>query len=347
LNKTVVLGFSGGARSTAAVSWLAKHHQATVVTVTLNLGQSGDMAELREHALAAGAIRAHVLDKRDEFARELVLPSLKAGALSDTRYPMITALTRPLIARTLVEIAAIEDASLIAHGATRRDRRRLAQPIATLNPSLGEIACAEEIGFAKALAAEAPARATQIDENLWGRTIGRRDDNGASDPDEALFKRTKRLEDTPGRPAHVEVEFERGAAVGINGVTMPFTEMIESLATIAGEHGVGRLDRIKVRADGSRSRAFYEAPAAVVLHLAHAELWRFVSSESQQRFDTAVSSSYVEAIDRGEWFDPLRIGLDAYVNATSEQMTGTIRVRLFKGAALVVGRSISNQKSEI
>jgi argininosuccinate synthase len=341
LNKTVVLGFSGGARSTAAVSWLAKHHQANVVTVTINLGQSGDMAELRDHALNAGAIRAHVLDKREEFARELVLPSLKAGALSDTRYPMATALSRPLIARTLVEIAKIENAKLVGHGATGRDRRRLAQPIATLDPSLTEIACAEEIGFAKELGPDAAAATSRIDDNLWGRTIGRRGDDGSTAPDEAFFKKTKRLDDTPARPAHVEVEFERGAAVGINGVTLPFMEMIESLATIAGEHGVGRLDRIKVRADGTRSRAFYEAPAAVVLHIAHAELWRFVSSESQQRFDSAVSSSYVEAIDRGEWFDPLRIGLDAYVNATSEQMTGTIRVRLFKGAAQVVGRKTS------
>jgi len=346
--KTVVLAFSGGARSTAAVAWLATHHHAEVVTVTINLGQSGDLAEIREHALSAGAVRAHVLDQRDAFARELVLPSLKAGALSDTRYPMATALSRPLIARSLVEIAAIEGAKIVSHGATGRDRRRLAQPIATLDPSLTEIACAEEIGFAALLAPEVGAAASRIDDNLWGRTIGRRDDDGSAEPEDALFKRTRRLDDTPARPAHVEVEFERGAAVGINGVTLPFMEMIESLATIAGEHGVGRLDRIKVRADGTRSRAFYEAPAAVVLHLAHAELWRFVSSESQQRFDTAVSSSYVEAIDRGEWFDPLRIGLDAYVNATSEQMTGTIRVRLFKGAAQVVGRrTIGNQKSEI
>jgi argininosuccinate synthase len=124
---------------------------------------------------------------------------------------------------------------------------------------------------------------------------------------------------------------------------MRLVELIESLSTIAGEHGVGRLDRIKVRADGSRSRALYEAPSAVVLHLAHAELWRYVSSESQQRFDTALSAAYVETIDRGEWFDPLRTGLDAYVNATSEQMTGTIRVRLFKGAAQVVGRTVKRR----
>ena len=332
-----MLAYSGGARSNAAIAWLADKHRAEVVTVTLDLGQSGDMNEIRTHALSAGAARAHVIDARDEFARDYVLPSLKAGALSDTRYPLATALTRPLIAKTLVQIAKIENADHVAHGAVGRDRRRLAQPIATLNPTLKEIACAEEIGFAKLLG-DGAAAAGRIDDNLWARTIGRRGDDGSTAPEDALFKSTRRLEESPNIPAHVEIEFERGAAVGINGVTMRLGELIESLQTIAGEHGVGRLDRIKVRADGTRSRALYEAPAAVVLHLAHAELWRFVSSESQQRFDTAVSAAYVEAIDRGEWFDPLREGIDAYVDATSQQMTGTIRVRLFKGAAQVVGR---------
>jgi argininosuccinate synthase len=341
VTKTVVLAFSGGARSTAAISWLTERHKAEVVTVTLDLGQSADVAEIRAHALNHGAVRAHVLDKREAFARDIVLPSLKAGALSDARYPMATALSRPLIAQALVEIAAIEKTALVSHGASGRDRRRLAQPLATLNPSLTEIACAEEVGFAEHSAKKAPpAGENRIDDNLWGRTVGRRGDDGSAAPDDALFKATKRLDQTPNQPAHVEIEFDRGAAVGINGVTMRFEEMIDSLKTIAGEHGVGRIDRIKVRADGRRSRALYEAPAAVVLHLAHAELWRYVSSESQQRFDTAVSLAYVEAIDRGEWFDPLRAGIDAYVSATSEQMTGTIRVRLFKGAAQVVGRKI-------
>jgi argininosuccinate synthase len=339
LTKTVVLAYSGGARSTAAISWLADRHQAHVVTVTLDIGQSADVAEIRAHALNHGAVRAHVLDKREEFAREIVLPSLKAGALSDARYPLATALSRPLIARSLVEIAGIEKAAFVSHGATGRDRRRLAQPLAALNSSLTEIACAEEVGFLAHAAHKTPADGeNRIDDNLWGRTIGRRGDDGSAAPDDSLFKVTRRLDQAPAQPAHVEIEFERGAAVGINGVTMRFVEMIDSLQTIAGEHGVGRLDRIKVRADGRRSRALYEAPAAVVLHLAHAELWRYVSSESQQRFDIAVSQAYVEAIDRGEWFDPLRAGIDAYVNATSEQMTGTIRVRLFKGAAQVVGR---------
>jgi argininosuccinate synthase len=265
LKPIVVLAYSGGARSNVAIPWLADRHRAEVVTVTLDLGQSGDMNEIRTQALSAGAARAHVIDAREEFARDLVLPSLKAGALSDTRYPMATALTRPLIAKTLVSIAAIEDASQVAHGAIGRDRRRLAQPISTLNPTLKEIACAEEAGFIANAGEAMPAN--RIDDNLWGRTIGRRGDDGSREADESLFKITRRLDEAPVKPAHVEIEFERGAAVGINGVTMRLGELIESLKTIAGEHGVGRLDRIKVKPDGTRSRAFYESPAAVVLHL--------------------------------------------------------------------------------
>lgn len=343
MSRSVVLAYSGGARSSAAVAWLRKRHDADVVTVTVDLGQSADLAEVRERALAVGAIRAHVIDKREEFAREIVWPSLMAGALSDSRYPMATALSRPLIARTLVEIAAIERATAVAHTATSRDRIRLSQPLAALNPALTVIACGDETGFDEAVAERSPEPETRVDDNLWGRTIGRRADDGSAPADESLFTLTRPLDDTPARPAHVEIEFDGGAAIGINGVTMRLVELIESLSTIAGEHGVGRLDRIKVRADGSRSRALYEAPAAVVLHLAHAELWRYVSSESQQRFDTALSAAYVETIDRGEWFDPLRTGLDAYVNATSEQMTGTIRVRLFKGGAQVVGRKVKRR----
>jgi argininosuccinate synthase len=334
LNKIAVLAYSGGARSTAGIQWLAEHHRADVVTVTLDLGQSSDLNEIREHALSAGARRAHVIDVRDEFVRDAVLPSLKAGALSDGRYPMATAITRPIIARQLVQIARIEKAKLIAHGCSGRDALRMTRALKAIGPEFQAVAFADEPGFTNPVA-EAGDR---VDANMWGRTIGRRGDDGSSPPPDSSFKLTKRLEDTPNQPAYVDILFERGAPSGHSGVTMTFPELIDSLSTIAGEHGVGRLDRIKVRADGTRTRALYEAPAAVVLHLAHAELWRYVSSESQQRFDSAVSAAYVEAIDRGEWFDPLRSGIDAYVDATSQQMTGTIRVRLFKGAAQVVGR---------
>jgi len=339
LTKTVVAAFSGGAKSTAAIPWLTDRHRAAVVTVSLDLGQPADLAEIRDHAMNAGAMRAHVVDARDEFVGEVVLPSLKAGALSDGRYPMATALSRPIIAKKLVEIAHIEKATIVAHGCTGRDNARIAKALKTLDPALQVIAFAEEPGFPAAADASSGDR---VDANAWGRTIGRHGDDGAAPPPDASFTMTNPLAQTPNQQAFVDIAFDRGTPVGINGVSMRMQELIESLLTIAGEHGVGRLDRIKVRADGTRSRALYEAPAAVVLHLAHAELWRYVSSESQQRFDIAVSAAYVEAIDRGEWFDPLRTGLDAYVNATSEQMTGTIRVRLFKGAAQVVGRTTNH-----
>ncbi len=164
-----MLAYSGGARSSTAARWLAEHHDADVVTVTLDLGQSGELAEIRDHAMTDGAARAHVLDKREAFAREIVLPSLKAGALSDSRYPMATALSRPLIAQSLAEIAAIEKATHVSHGASGRDRRRLSQPLATLNPALVEIACGEEAGFLEQLAASTP-RVNRVDDNLWGRT---------------------------------------------------------------------------------------------------------------------------------------------------------------------------------
>lgn len=335
---TTVLAYSGGVRSSAGLTWLAEHHRTDVVALTLDLGQPVDLNEIREHALELGALRAHVIDARDTFVHDAVRPSLKAGALSDGRYPMATALTRPIIARQLVQIARIERAKQVAHGCSGRDAARLSRALKTIGPEFPSIAFADEPGFPS----PDDGGGDRVDANMWGRTIGRRDDDGSMPPPESSFKLTKRLEDTPNQPAFVDILFERGAPSGHSGVTMTFPELIESVSTIAGEHGVGRLDRIKVRADGRRTRALYEAPAAVVLHLAHAELWRYVSSESQQRFDTAVSAAYVEAIDRGEWFDPLRAGIDAYVDATSQQMTGTIRVRLFKGAAQVVGRTTSS-----
>ncbi len=348
MNTPIVLAYSGGLRSSVAIPWLAERHAAEVVAVTLDLGQSSDLAEIRDRALAAGAARAHVIDARDEFARDFVWPALRGGALLDGRFPMATALSRPLIAAKLVEIAGIEGALVVAHGSAGRDRTRLEQPLQALSGSLQAIACAD--GMTPAQVAEhadrlgmsvpAPA-ADRVDDNLWGRTIGRPADDASQEVPEAVFKLSRGLAQTPGSAAVVELSFERGTPTGINGVTMTAVELIDSLSTIAGEHGVGRFDRVKTRADGSRSRVIHEAPAAAVLHHAHRDLALLTASPSVTRFSPSVAAAYAGMLGRGEWFDRLRLGLDAYVSSLQERVSGTVRVKLLKGSCHIVGRTLN------
>lgn len=349
MKKPIVLAYSGGLRSSVAIRWLADRHGADVVAVTLDVGQATDMVEIRDRALAAGAVRAHVIDARDQFVRDFVWPALRADALSDGRYPMATGLSRPLIASKLVEVARIEGSEIVAHGSIGRDRVRIEQPLRSLDRTLQPIACAagvtepqlaedaERLG----LAAPSPA-ADRVDDNMWGRTVGRSADDASQEPPEGVFKASRALPQAPGTPAVVAIAFERGTPTGINGVAMTPAELIDSLSTIAGEHGVGRFDRVKNRADGTRSRVLYEAPAAAVLHDARRELERMASSEGLNRFSPGVAAAYAGIIGRGEWFDRLRLGLDAYVLSTQEGVTGTVRVRLFKGNAHIVGRTLNS-----
>lgn len=351
MKKSIVLAYSGGLRSSVAIPWLVERGDADVIAVTVDLGQSADLVEVRDRAMTSGAIRSHVLDAREEFVRDFVLPTLKADALSDGRYPMATALGRPLIAKRLVEIARLENATIVAHGCSGRDRVRLGNPLRALDPLLTELAFVDEWGLTAAAIASYAERLGissagltdgRVDDNIWGRTVGRRGDDASEEAPETLFKRTRPLAQTPAQPATVAISFGHGAPTGINGVTMPLVELIESLSTIAGEHGCGRLERVKNHSNGSRSRAVYEAPAAVVLHLAHSELARFVSSDTIDRFWRTLSSHYADAIDRGEWFDRLRAALDASVETVQSGVTGTARIRLFKGDCRVVGRTVNS-----
>lgn len=348
MKNIIVLAYSGGFRSTVAIPWLADRHGADVVAVTLDLGQATDLGEIRDRALAAGAVRAHVIDARDEFARDYVWPTLKADALSEGRYPMATAIARPLIAKKLLELAHIEGTAVVAHGSTGRDRTRLDRPLRSLDRALRPIACAEGLTtaqiaeYADRLGLPVPGTSMdRVDDNLWGRTIGRPVDDASQEAPASSFKLSRGLSQAPDAPAVVEIAFERGAPTGINGVVMPPAELIESLSTIAGEHGIGRFDRVKNRADGTRSRVLYEAPAAAVLHQARRELDRLGSSESLNRFSPAIATAYAEVVGRGEWFDRLRLGLDAFVSATQGGVTGSVRVKLFKGQGHVVGRTLN------
>jgi argininosuccinate synthase len=352
MNKPIVLAYSGGLRSSIAIPWLVERGDADVIAVTLDLGQSADLVEVRDRAMTSGAIRSHVLDVREEFVRDFVMPTLKADALSEGRYPMATAIGRPLIAKKLAEIARLEHATIVAHGCSGRDRVRLSNPLRALDPALTELAFVDEWGLTDAAIAtyaerlgisSAGLNQGRVDDNVWGRTVGRRGDDAADEAPETLFKVTRPLAQTPAQPATVAVSFAHGAPTGINGVAMPLTELIESLSTIAGEHGCGRLERVKNHLDGTRSRAVYEAPAAIVLHLAHSELERFVSSDPVDRFLRTLSDAYAGAIERGEWFGRLRTALDAAAEAMQSGVTGTVRIRLFKGDCRVVGRTLNSE----
>ncbi|MEO8679531.1 MAG: argininosuccinate synthase [Vicinamibacterales bacterium] len=347
----IVLGYSGGLQSSLAIAWLTETYGAEVVTVTLDLGQGDDLADLRARALGLGARRGHVLDVRDEFARDFLMPALKANALSEDRIPMATALGRPLIARKLIEVARIEDATTIGHGAIGRDRARIEGPLRSLDPLTPIVAAASEWDFTpQSLAAFAdqhgitlPAESGQpfrADRNLWGRSVGVR---GAIDPSqevsEAYYAMTRRPDRCPDQPAYVDLGFERGLPATVNGVAMPIVELVDSLTTIGSEHGVGRLDRVKQKPDGTRSQAVYEMPASVVLHAAHLELDRFVHASALMRVSRSVAAEVADVVDRGEWFTPAREALGAFVDHVQQTTTGVVRLKLFKGDCRVVGRS--------
>jgi argininosuccinate synthase len=348
----IVLAYSGGLDTSVAIPWLAEKHGAEVVAVTLDLGQGKELEDVRDRALAAGAVRAHVLDVRDEFARDYVLPSLKADAVYEDRYPMGTALGRPLIARKLVEIAGIEQAGFIAHGCTGKgnDQVRLDIEARALAPAIQVLAPArdwgmtrtEEIDYARRRGI--PVSATvdspySTDANLWGRSIecGPLEDLW-TEPPEGIYTLTRAPRECPDEAAYVEIRFDQGAPVAINGVTMPLVELIDSLGTIAGAHGVGRIDMVENRLVGIKSREVYEAPAGVVLHTAHKELQRLVTTRDADRFSSLVSVQYADIVYNGLWFTPLREALDAYVTKVQERVTGIVRLKLFKGDCRVVGR---------
>jgi len=349
----IVLAYSGGLESSVAIPWLADNFDAEIVAVTMDLGHRSDLVDIRERALALGAVRCHVIDAREDFARDYVLRALQAGALCEDRCPMATALGTALIAKKLVEVARMEGAAAIAHGcdSNGNDRVRLEVSARALEPSLTVIAPTQTWGMSRAATIEY-ARARNIpvptsaespystDTNLWGRSIecGRLEDFW-SEPPANIYMLTRPPQDCPDQPAYLEIEFEAGIPIRANGIEMPFLEMIESLETIAGAHGVGRIDMVENRLVGTKSREISEAPAAVVLHTAHRELERLVIARDLERVTHELGRTYADLVDNGLWFSQMREALDAFVAATQPRVTGSIRLRLFKGECRVVGRT--------
>lgn len=346
----VVLAYSGGLNSSVAVPWLAESEHADVVTITLDLGQHGDLEEVRDRALASGAVRAHVLDVGEEFARDHVTRALKADALTDDRWPLVSQLAAPMLARKVVEIAAIEQAQVVAHGAAdAQAAARIEAAVRALNPQLTVLAPARDWDLTR-LDAMAYAQTRNIavpvtvgvphgaDANVWGRALACGAIDTWTEPPEDVFTLTKAATACPGEPAYVDIAFERGVPTAVNGVAMPLTDLIGTVEMIAGGHGVGRLD--VAGAHGPACREVIEAPAAVVLHAAHAELQKLVTTKEAARFSKRVSREYADLVDRGAWFSPLREALDAYVDKIQERVSGAVRLKLFKGDARIVGRKI-------
>ena len=352
----IVLAYSGGLDTSVAVRWLADKYDAEVVAVTLDLGQGRELDDVRERALGVGAVRAHVIDVREEFVQEYILPSLQAGAIYEDKYPLATALGRPLIAKKLVEVAEIENASMIAHGCTGKgnDQVRMDVSARALNPAIRVVAPAREWGmtrpdemeYAKAHGIPVPTSVESpysTDANLWGRSIecGVLEDPW-TEPPEDIYTLTKAPTAAPDVPAYVEVEFEHGVPTKVNGVAMPLTELINSLETIAGAHGVGRIDMVENRLVGIKSREIYEAPAATVLHTAHRELEALVIPKDLERLKHDLGRTYADLVYNGLWFTPIREAIDAFVAKVQERVSGTTRLKLYRGDCRVVGRKSDN-----
>ena len=354
--KRIVLAYSGGLDTSVAIPWLKDRYGAEIVSVTMDLGQGKELNDVRERALAIGSVRAHVVDVREEFAREYILPALQAGAIYEGRYPLATALGRPLIAKKLVEVARIEGAFAIAHGCTGKgnDQVRFDVTARALEPDIQVIAPArewgmtrpEEIEYARARGIPVPASIDSpysTDSNLWGRSIecGVLEDPW-NEPPEEIYTLTKSPADCPDMPAYVEVGFEAGVPVSINGIAMPLVELIGSLETIAGAHGAGRIDMVENRLVGIKSREIYEAPAAVALHAAHRELEGFVIPRDLERLKHELGRTYADLVYNGLWYSPTREAIDAFVANVQKGVTGTVRLKLFKGNCTVVGRTSPN-----
>ena len=336
------------------VKWLKDRYDSEIITYTGNLGQKAELMSIAEKARRTGASKAYIEDLRGEFVRDYVFPALKAGALYEGAYPLATALGRPLLAKHLVEVARKENATAIAHGCTGKgnDQVRFEVSIGALDPSMKAIAPLrewefksreEELAFAKAN--NIPVAVTvehpySIDDNLWGVAVecGVLEDPMAEPPADA-YQITTAPESAPSTPGYVEIEFEAGIPVALNGVPMEGVQLIETLNEIAGAHGVGRIDLVENRLVGIKSREIYEAPAATVLHAAHKELERITLDRLVFHFKQVVSHEYASLIYNGLWFSPLREAFDSFINKTQEYVTGLVRMKLYKGSAVVVGRS--------
>jgi argininosuccinate synthase len=348
----VVLAYSGGLDTSVAIRWMKEERGMDVYAVAIDLGEERDYEGIRKKALDIGAIGSEVIEAKDEFARDFIFPALKANAVYEDRYPLSTSLARPLIAKLVGEVAIREKADAVAHGSTGKgnDQVRFEVTWACLFPRLKALAPIrewgmsrdQEIDYAKQHGIPIPVDKKSpysYDTNLWGKSAeaGALEDPWVEPPDD-VHQWTKSPEEAPDKATYIEIGFEKGAPVSLDGKMAEPAELIARLNALAGEHGVGRIDMIENRLVGIKSRETYECPAAVVLLAAHRDLEGLCLERELAHYKRAIELKYSELVYYGLWYSPLRPALDAFMDDTQQTVTGVVRMKLHKGNCIPVGR---------
>jgi len=352
MKRKVVLAYSGGLDTSVILKMIQEKYDSDVVTVTLDIGQLDDLKEINEKSINAGSVSHYTIDAKKEFVNDFIFPSIKANGLYEGKYPLGTALGRPLIASKLVEVAKMEECYAVAHGCTGKgnDQIRLDVTIRALNPSLKIIAPVrefnltrdQEIDYAKShnIPISQKKSVYSIDQNLWGRAIeaGPLEDPYIEPLDDVLEWCTP-IHNTPDKPEYLELTFLDGVPVAVDGEAMEGIKLINYVNHLAGSHGVGLIDHIENRLVGIKSREVYEAPAAVTIIEAHKDLEKLVLTSNQMGFKVSVEQKWAWLIYTGLWVDPLRKDLDRFIDSTQKKVKGKVKLKLFKGHVKVVGRS--------
>jgi argininosuccinate synthase len=353
----VILAYSGGVDTSVCIPYLKEEWGVKeVITLAADLGQGDELEPIREKALKSGAAESLVADAQASFIKDYAFPAIQANALYENRYPLSTALARPLIAKLLVDAAEQYNADAVAHGCTGKgnDQVRFDVSIAALNPNLKVLAPAREwgmsreetIAYGERFGIPAPVKKSSpysIDRNLLGRSIeaGPLEDPW-TEPLEEIYALTKAIADTPDAPEYVEIGFERGIPTTLNGTSLSPVELVGQLNQIVGNHGVGRIDMVENRLVGIKSREIYEAPALIVLIQAHRDLESLTLTADVSHYKRGIEETYSQLVYNGLWYSPLKAALDAFIQQTQERVSGVVRVKLFKGNATIVGRQSTN-----
>lgn len=342
----VVLAYSGGLDTSIIIPWLKETYGYEVIAVTVDLGQGEELDSLEEKALKSGASKIYILDKKREFVEDFIWPTLKAGAIYEGKYLLGTSFARPLIAKCLVEIAEKEGATAVAHGATGKgnDQVRFELSVKALNPELKVIAPwrlwsirsrEEAIDYAVARGIPVPVgkeRPYSMDRNLWHLSHEGADlEDPWNEPKEDIYQIVTPPEKAPDKPTYITLDFEKGVPVALDGKRLDPVALVERVNEVAAANGVGIIDLVENRLVGLKSRGVYECPGGTVLYIAHRELEHLTLDRQTMHFKEIVAIKYAELVYDGNWYSPLKKALDAFVDSTQETVTGTVRLKLYKG----------------